>query len=238
MELNDMKLLYEGKSKSVYDSGDSDTLILRFRDSATAGNGAKKAELDGKGKLNAAISAIIYDYLSENGIETHLEKMIDEVTALVKRVEIVSVEVIVRNIAAGSFSKRYGVPEGTPLKNTVLEFCMKSDEYGDPMMNDSQITAIGLATQAELDEMRSAALRVDSLLSELFDKCGITLADYKLEFGRFHGRLILADEISPDSCRLWDKSTGKKLDKDRFRRDLGDVLGSYREVLGRLQNAR
>jgi phosphoribosylaminoimidazole-succinocarboxamide synthase len=211
---------------------------MEFRDSATAGNGAKKAELDGKGALNAEISYILYQYLEKNGIETHLIKRLDETRMLVKNVDIIKVEVIVRNIAAGGFSKKYGVPEGTPLKNTVIEFCLKSDEYGDPMMNESQITALGIASQEDLETLKTMALRINTLLSSLFDKCDIILVDFKLEFGLYDGRIILSDEISPDSCRLWDKATGKKLDKDRFRRDLGDVLGAYREVLRRLKNAQ
>jgi len=236
--LRERKLLYKGKSKSIYAGDDSNTYIMEYRDSATAGNGAKKAELEGKGALNAEISYILYKYLEDNGIETHFIKMLDGTRMLVKKVEIVNVEVIVRNIAAGGFSKKYGVPEGTPLKNTVLEFCLKSDEYGDPMMNESQITALGIASQEQLETMKDMALRINRLLSSLFDKCGITLVDFKLEFGIHDGRIILADEISPDSCRFWDKATGDKLDKDRFRRDLGDVLGAYREVLRRLKNAQ
>lgn len=235
--LPERKLLYKGKSKSMYAGNDDRTCILEFRDSATAGNGAKKAELEGKGALNAEISHILYKYLEENGIETHFIKMLDDTRMLVRKVDIVNVEVIVRNIAAGGFSKKYGVPEGTPLKNTVLEFCLKSDGYGDPMMNESQITAIGLASQEQLETMKDMALRINSLLYALFDRCGITLVDFKLEFGTYGGRIILADEISPDSCRFWDKATGDKLDKDRFRRDLGDVLGAYREVLRRLRDA-
>jgi phosphoribosylaminoimidazole-succinocarboxamide synthase len=211
---------------------------LEYRDSATAGNGGKKAELEGKGILNAEISYILYQYLEKNGIETHFVKMLDETRILAKKVDIIKVEVIIRNIAAGGFSKKYGVPEGTPLKNTVVEFCLKSDEYGDPMMNESQITALGIASQEDLEILKTMALRINTLLSLLFDKCDIILADFKLEFGMYDGRIILADEISPDSCRLWDKATGKKLDKDRFRRDLGDVLGAYREVLRRLKNAQ
>jgi phosphoribosylaminoimidazole-succinocarboxamide synthase len=232
------ELLYKGKSKSLYAGEDNNTCIMEFRDSATAGNGAKKAELDGKGALNAEISYILYQYLEKNGIETHLIKRLDETRMLVKNVDIIKVEVIVRNIAAGGFSKKYGVPEGTPLKNTVIEFCLKSDEYGDPMMNESQITALGIASQEDLETLKTMALRINTLLSSLFDKCDIILVDFKLEFGLYDGRIILSDEISPDSCRLWDKATGKKLDKDRFRRDLGDVLGAYREVLRRLKNAQ
>ena len=173
----------------------------------------------------------------KNGIKTHLLKVIDETTVLAKKAEIVMVEVIVRNIAAGSFSKKYGVPEGSPMKNTVVEFSYKSDELGDPMINDSQITAIGLATQEELDELRAMSKRINELMTELFAKGGVRLVDFKLEFGRTDEGLVLCDEISPDSCRLWDMETNKKLDKDRFRRDLGDVLGGYRDVLERLKSS-
>ena len=231
-----MKRLYEGKSKQVYDSGSPETFIIKFKNTATAFNGQKKEEFEGKGELNCAISNLIYEYLEKNGVKTHLVRVIDPVTVEVKRAEIVPVEVIVRNIAAGSFSKKYGVPEGTPLRNTTTEFSLKSDELGDPMINDSQITALGLATQEELDYMRNVALRVNELLCDLFAKCGIKLVDYKLEFGRSADGIILCDEITPDSCRLWDAETDSKLDKDRFRRDLGDMLGAYREVLRRLKD--
>ena len=207
----------------------------RYKDTATAGNGAKKEDLPGKGKLNAEISNYIYQYLMDNGVKTHLLKVIDDTTVLVKQAEIVMVEVIVRNVAAGSFSKKYGVPEGTALKNTVVEFSLKSDELGDPMINDCQITALGVATQAELDELRAMSLRIDELMTALFAKAGIKLIDFKLEFGRVDGELVLCDEISPDSCRLWDAATDEKLDKDRFRRDLGNVLDGYRAVLARIK---
>ena len=229
-------ILYEGKSKILCEGPDEGTLIVRYKDTATAFNGEKKEELDGKGKLNAAISNLLYGYLTANGIETHLIEVIDDTTALVKKAEIVMVEVIVRNVAAGSFSKKYGVPEGTALLNTTTEFSLKSDELGDPMINDSQITALGIATAEELADMTRQALRVNELLSGLFAKCGIRLVDYKLEFGRCEGKLLLCDEISPDSCRFWDMETNQKLDKDRFRRDLGNVLDGYRDVLARLQN--
>ena len=232
-----MEKLYEGKSKVVYSSEEPGTCIIQYKDTATAGNGVKKEDLPGKGKLNAAISNIIFDYLMKNGVKTHLLKVIDETTVLAKKAEIVMVEVIVRNIAAGSFSKKYGVPEGSPLKNTVVEFSYKSDELGDPMINDSQITAIGLATQEELDELRAMSKRINELMTELFAKGGVRLVDFKLEFGRTDEGLVLCDEISPDSCRLWDMETNKKLDKDRFRRDLGDVLGGYRDVLERLKSS-
>lgn len=230
-----MEKLYEGKSKIVYAGEAPGTCIIRYKDTATAGNGAKKEDLPGKGKLNAEISNYIYQYLMDNGVKTHLLKVIDDTTVLVKQAEIVMVEVIVRNVAAGSFSKKYGVPEGTALKNTVVEFSLKSDELGDPMINDCQITALGVATQAELDELRAMSLRIDELMTALFAKAGIKLIDFKLEFGRVDGELVLCDEISPDSCRLWDAATDKKLDKDRFRRDLGNVLDGYRAVLARIK---
>ncbi|MDR2694558.1 MAG: phosphoribosylaminoimidazolesuccinocarboxamide synthase [Chitinispirillales bacterium] len=231
-------ILYEGKSKLVCRGRGESTLLIKYKDTATAFNGEKKAELSGKGVLNAAISNLIYAYLEENGVKTHLVKVVDETSVIAKKAEIIMVEVIVRNVAAGGFSKKYGVPEGAELKNIVLEFCLKSDELGDPMINESQITAIGLATDDELGYMAGQALKINGLLRSLFEKTGIRLVDFKLEFGRCGGGIILCDEISPDSCRLWDMETDKKLDKDRFRRDLGDVLGGYRDVLARLQNVR
>ena len=174
--------------------------------------------------------------MGKNGIKTHLIKVFDETTVLVKKAEIIMVEVIVRNIAAGGFSKKYGVPEGAALKNTVVEFSYKSDSLNDPMINESQITAIGIATSSELAEMSTQALKINILLCELFEKSGMRLIDFKLEFGRCNGDIILCDEISPDSCRLWDIETNEKLDKDRFRRDLGNVLGGYSDVLKRLKS--
>ncbi len=230
------ELLYEGKSKKVY-AADGDSYIIKYKDTATAFNGVKKEELDGKGRLNAEISNLIFGYLEKNGVKTHLIKVIDDTTIQVKKAEIVLVEVIVRNVAAGSFSKRYGVPEGTALNNIVLEFSYKSDELGDPLINESQITAIGLATEAELRDMAAQALKINGLLCKLFEGAGIRLIDFKLEFGRCNGEIILCDEISPDSCRFWDAATNEKLDKDRFRRDLGNVLDGYRDVLGRIKNA-
>ncbi len=232
-----MDKLYEGKSKIVYEGTEPGTCIIKYKDTATAGNGVKKEDLPGKGILNAKISNLIFEYLAKNGVKTHLIKVLNETEVLVKKADIVMVEVIVRNVAAGSFSKKYGVPEGTKLLNTVTEFSLKSDELGDPMINDCQITALGVATQAELDELKAVSLKVDELMTELFLKCGIKLIDFKLEFGRVDGELLLCDEISPDSCRLWDAESDEKLDKDRFRRDLGNVLDGYRDVLARLENA-
>lgn len=234
--MNDV--LYEGKSKTIYAGRDDETYLIRYKDTATAFNGEKKAELSGKGKLNAAISNLIYSYLEETGIKTHLVEVASETSVIVKKAEIVMVEVIVRNVAAGSFSKKYGAEEGAALKNTVVEFSLKSDELGDPMINESQITALGLADADELSEMTKQALTINKLLCSLFEKTGIRLVDFKLEFGRCGGKIILCDEISPDSCRLWDINTNKKLDKDRFRRDLGDVLDGYEDVLRRLNDVR
>ena len=232
------KILYEGKSKLICQGPDEDSVVIRYKDTATAFNGVKKEELSGKGRLNAAISNLLYGYLAAHGIETHLISVIDDTSVLAKKAEIVMVEVIVRNAAAGSFAKKYGVPEGTALRNTTTEFSLKSDALDDPMINESQITALGLATAAELADMTQQALRVNELLCGLFAGIGIRLIDFKLEFGRCAEKLLLCDEISPDSCRFWDAKTGEKLDKDRFRRDLGNVLEGYEDVLGRLQHAQ
>lgn len=231
-------ILYEGKSKQVFRGRDEGTCLIRYKDTATAFNGEKKEELSGKGRLNAEISNLLYTYLAENGIKTHLVEILNETDVLVRKADIIMVEVIIRNVAAGSFSKKYGVPEGAELKNTVVEFSLKSDKLGDPMINESQITALGLATKEELEYMSEKALEINRLLYPLFEKAGIRLVDFKLEFGRSGGEILLCDEISPDSCRLWDLESGEKLDKDRFRRDLGNVLGGYAEVLRRLKDVR
>lgn len=229
-------MLYDGKSKTIFASDDKDSCIIRFKNTATAFNGEKKEELTDKGKLNAAISNKLFDYLSQNGIKTHIIKVIDDVTILVKKTEIIPIEVIVRNLAAGSFSKKYGVEEGSSLKNVIVEFSIKSDELGDPMTSASHITALSLATEQDIDIVTTYALKINELLKDLFKKAGIILVDFKLEFGKYKGDIILCDEISPDSCRLWDESTLEKLDKDRFRRDLGKVMESYAEVLRRIEN--
>ena len=231
-------VLYEGKSKVVCCGEDENSYLIFYKDTATAFNGEKKEELSGKGRLNAEISNILFNYLAEHGVKTHLIRVIDDTSILVHKSEIIMVEVIVRNVAAGSFSQKYGVPEGSILQNTIVEFSLKSDELGDPMINERQITAIGVATQNELDEMTRQAQHINSLLCELFSKVGIRLIDFKLEFGRSGGEIILCDEISPDSCRLWDIDTSEKLDKDRFRRNLGDVLDGYRDVQRRLKSVR
>ena len=229
-----MKLLYEGKAKEVYSADDPDKLIIKYKNSLTAGNGAKKADMEGKGALNCRISNIIFGYLESNGVPTHFVREIDETAIEVKKVEIVPLEVIVRNVAAGSFSKRYGVEEGSALKCPVLEYSYKCDELGDPLINDYHIMALGLATREELDEIAAITFRVNELLKAFFDKVGVRLIDFKIELGRYHGKIILADEISPDSCRLWEKGTDEKLDKDRFRRDMGGVLEAYEKILKKI----
>ena len=228
------KQLYEGKAKRVYETDDPNLLIVSYKDDATAFNGLKKGTIVGKGVVNNLVSNHLFRMLEKNGIETHLVEQINERDSVVRRVSIVPVEVIVRNIAAGSLSKRLGLPEGTKLKSTVLEYCYKNDDLGDPMINDYHIAAMGIATKEEMETIASMALRINELLTAYLKDLGIELIDFKLEFGRFEGRIVLADEISPDTCRFWDSKTGEKLDKDRFRRDLGDVEEAYQEILRRL----
>ncbi|MEW5692875.1 MAG: phosphoribosylaminoimidazolesuccinocarboxamide synthase [Candidatus Hydrogenedentota bacterium] len=233
-----MALLYEGKAKRMHTTTDPEQLIMEFKDSATAFNGKKKAELKNKGKINKKLTLYFFEMLEDHGIPTHLIRDLSENEILVKRVSIIPVELIVRNIVAGSLSKRSGLPEGTALDFPVIEYYYKSDELGDPMINSDHILVLNLATEEELQIMRSMALKINEILSLFFDKAGILLVDFKLEFGKTSlNEIVLADEISPDTCRFWDKETGKKLDKDRFRRDLGDVIESYMEVLGRVENA-
>ncbi|MEE0451194.1 phosphoribosylaminoimidazolesuccinocarboxamide synthase [Peptacetobacter sp.] len=234
--MNKGKMLYEGKAKRVYEiEGNDDCLLISYKDDATAFNGLKKGQIDGKGVINNRMANFIFKKLEEEkGIETHLVEEISDRETIVKKVEIVPLEIIVRNIAAGSFSKRFGVEEGTVLKNPTLEFCLKDDALGDPMINDSQIMAIGAATKEELDAIKDMTMKINDFLIEYFKQADIELVDFKIEMGRYHGRIILADEISPDTCRLWDINTHEKLDKDRFRRDLGGVKEAYDEVMSRL----
>jgi len=231
-----LEMLYEGKAKRVYKTDDENIYYIAYKDDATAFNGEKKGQIHLKGSVNNQMSAILFEMLEEKGIPTHFEKLISETDMLVKAVEILPLEVIVRNIAAGSLAKRLGLEEGTPMQSTVLEFCYKNDDLGDPMINDYHIEAMKLATKEQLDVVKDYAFQVNDLLVDFFKGKNITLVDFKLEFGVFDGKVILADEISPDTCRLWDSETNKKLDKDRFRRDLGEVEEVYQEVLGRLQN--
>lgn len=227
--------LYEGKAKKVYKTDDPERYIVDYKDDATAFNGLKKGTILGKGAINNRVSNHLMKMLENNGIPTHLVEELSERETLVRKVEIVPLEVIVRNIAAGSLSKRLGLPEGAKLKTTVLEYSYKNDELGDPMVNDYHIAAMGLATEEEVKTIADYALRVNQLLGDYLRDLNIELIDFKLEFGRTSdGKIILADEISPDTCRFWDSKTGEKLDKDRFRRDMGGVEDAYKEILKRL----
>ncbi|RKD29057.1 phosphoribosylaminoimidazolesuccinocarboxamide synthase [Thermohalobacter berrensis] len=228
-------MVYEGKAKKVYKTEDEKKYIVEYKDDATAFNGVKKGTIKGKGIINNKMSALLFKILEEKGIPTHFEELISDREMIVKAVKILPIEVIVRNIAAGSLAKRLGLEEGTELKTTVLEFCYKKDELGDPMINEYHIKAIELATEEQLEKVKDYALKINDILVKFFKSKGIKLIDFKLEFGLYDGEVILADEISPDTCRLWDAETNKKLDKDRFRRDLGDVEKSYIEVLERIK---
>ena len=232
-----MEKLYEGKSKIVYAGPDEWTCYIKYKDTATAGNGAKKEDLPEKGRINAQISNLIFDYLTKYGIKTHMLRFVDATMILAKKAEIIPLEVVVRNVAAGHFSTRYGVEEGSALKNVVVEYSYKNDELGDPLICDSQITALGIAEQSELNEIKELALKINELLVRFFDNAGIKLIDFKIELGRYNGEIILCDEISPDCARLWDKTTNEKMDKDRFRRDMGDVMYYYQEILTRIMKA-
>lgn len=229
-----LEMLYEGKAKKVYKTDNEDLYIVDYKDDATAFNGAKKGTISGKGVINNKMTNLVFKYLNENGINTHLVEELSERETLVKKVEIVPLEVIIRNIAAGSFSAKYGVPEGTELKNPIVEFSYKNDALNDPMINNSQIEAIGIATAEEIEEITESVKKVNELLQKFFLECNIILVDFKVEYGRCKEGIILADEISPDTCRLWDKDTREKLDKDRFRRDLGGVEDAYNEVWRRI----
>lgn len=227
-------MLYEGKAKKVYKTEDENLYIVDYKDDATAFNGEKKGSIAGKGVINNKMTNIVFQYLEKNGVKTHFVEELSDRQTLVKKVEIIPLEVIVRNVAAGSFSKKFGVEEGTALKNPILEFSYKNDDLGDPMINNMQITAIGVATEKELDVISEMALKINTLLQQFFIEKNIILVDFKIEFGRCGDKIILADEISPDTCRLWDKDTKEKLDKDRFRRDLGNVEQAYEEVWNRM----
>ena len=229
------EMLYEGKAKRVYATEDPELLIVSYKDDATAFNGLKKGTIAGKGVINNEMSNRLMQRLEKAGVPTHFVEELSERETLVKRVQIVPLEVIIRNIAAGSFSKRYGVEEGVVFSQPTIEFSYKNDELGDPLLNTSHALALGLATQEEIDTIRRLAFQTNDLLRAFWSSCGVTLVDFKREFGRLSdGTVILADEISPDTCRLWDAATGEKLDKDRFRRDLGGVEDAYAEVMRRL----
>ncbi|AYD40952.1 phosphoribosylaminoimidazolesuccinocarboxamide synthase [Clostridium fermenticellae] len=228
------ELLYEGKAKKVYATDDKDKVIIYYKDDATAFNGEKKGQISDKGILNNSITSMLFDLLKKNGIETHFEEKLSEREQLCKKVDIVPLEVIVRNVAAGSMAKRYGLKEGTELKTTVFEISYKNDELGDPLLNDYHAVAMGLASFDELKTIYDMTAKINEILKEFFLRQGIKLIDFKLEYGKFNGKIILADEISPDTCRLWDAKTNEKLDKDRFRRDLGNVKEAYVEILNRI----
>ena len=228
------EMMYEGKAKKVYSTDDKDLVVVHYKDSATAFNGEKKGEIEDKGVFNNSITTMIFEMLHKHGIETHFVQKLNDRDQLCKKVEIVPVEVIVRNIAAGSMAKRLGLAEGTELKTTVFEICYKNDELGDPLINDYHAVAIGLTTFDELMEIYAQTEKINVVLKEFFAKQNIKLIDFKLEFGRYNGKVILADEISPDTCRFWDATTNEKLDKDRFRRDLGNVREAYTEILKRI----
>jgi phosphoribosylaminoimidazole-succinocarboxamide synthase len=233
-----MQPIYEGKAKRLWTTEDPHTLRMEFKNDATAFNGEKKASFEDKGRLNNSISTLIYQYLEKVGVPTHFVRKIDDTNVEVRKVEILMVEVIIRNVSAGSFSKRTGMPEGKQFSQPIIEFSYKSDELGDPLINDDYIREMGLASVEDMAHLRKSALKVNEVLIALFADVGLRLVDFKLEFGRLASdptKIVLADEISPDGCRLWDLKTGEKMDKDRFRRDLGNVMDAYREVLARLQ---
>ncbi|MFD2683043.1 phosphoribosylaminoimidazolesuccinocarboxamide synthase [Bacillus seohaeanensis] len=232
-------ILYEGKAKRIYTTVEEEVVWVEYKNSATAFNGEKKTDIEGKGALNNKITSLLFSKLQEQGIESHFMEKISDHEQLVKRVAIIPLEVVVRNVAAGSLSKRIGLEEGTPLKQTIVEFYYKNDELGDPLLTDEHIDLLQLATQDERQELKQKALQVNDFLKTLFDDIGVRLIDFKLEFGKdAEGHILLADEISPDTCRLWDKETNQKLDKDVFRRDLGSLTDVYQIILERLGGSK
>ena len=232
-----LEMLYEGKAKQIYATENPEEVIVYFKDDATAFNAQKRGQVQLKGEMNNAITTLIFEYLKSKGIETHFVKQLNEREQLVKKVSIIPIEVVVRNYAAGSMAQRLGVEEGVKSPVTIFDICYKKDELGDPLINDHHAVFLGAATYEELNEMYALAGKINKALQELFDKINIILVDFKIELGKTSdGKIILADEISPDTCRLWDKDTLKKLDKDSFRRDLGDVTEAYVEIYQRLKS--
>ena len=232
-----MEPIYEGKAKRLYTTDDPNVLRMEYKDSATAFNGEKKEDFENKGRFNKAITLIIYRMLEEKGVKTHLVQDVDDINLLVNKVSIMPLGVIVRNVAAGSFSKRMGVTEGTAFKKPIVEFSYKDDALGDPFINDDYAREMGAATEEEMAYIKQQVLTINEVLKEFFLKAKLRLIDFKVEFGRLStdpSQIVLADEISPDTCRLWDVETGKKMDKDRFRRGLGGFMEAYAEVLERL----
>jgi len=232
------EVIYEGKAKRLYSTDDPNLVIAEFKDDLTAFNGAKKDTEAGKGALNNKISTALFQMLAENGIESHFVKMLDDTNMLCKKVDIIMIEVIVRNVATGSLSKNLGIPDGKVLPFTLVEFDYKNDDLGDPKLNDQHCLILELVkNEAELDQLRAMARQVNDILRPYFHKKGLNLVDFKLEFGRdANGKIILADEISPDNCRFWDLETGEKMDKDRFRQGMGGLKVAYEEVLNRILN--
>lgn len=234
--MDKLEMLYEGKAKQIYKTNKEDEIIVYYKDDATAFNGEKKAQIDNKGLLNNDITTMIFEMLNEKGIKTHFIEKLNEREQLCKKVEIIPLEVIVRNVAAGSMAKRLGLEEGYKLRTTVFEFSYKDDELGDPLINSYHAVAIGAATFDEIKVILDMTAKINDLLKEFFAKLNINLIDFKLEFGKLpNGEIVLADEISPDTCRFWDATTGEKLDKDRFRRNMGNVEGAYIEILNRIK---
>ncbi len=230
------EMLYEGKAKQVFLTEKEDEYLIHYKDDATAFNGEKKEVIMGKGELNLAISTIIFEMLEKNGITTHYIKTLNNRDMLVKKVTILPLEVIIRNISAGSICKRLDLQEGLNFKEPIFEICYKNDDLGDPLINDDHAVALGLIERDELAAVKKTTLQINSLLIEFFKQVGLKLIDFKIEFGKTEdGTIILADEISPDTCRLWDEKTNEKMDKDRFRRDLGNLIEGYKEVLDRIR---
>ncbi|TDM00269.1 MAG: phosphoribosylaminoimidazolesuccinocarboxamide synthase [Flavobacteriaceae bacterium] len=232
------EFLYEGKAKQIYATSDPSKIIVHYKDDATAYNGQKKDQIQAKGELNNQISTLIFQYLNKNGVKTHYIETLNDRDQLCHKVDIIPLEVIGRNLIAGSMAQRLGIEEGTKPSNQIYDICYKRDDLGDPLINDHHAVALGAVTYKELEEVYSQTEKINQLLSDLFLKDDIILVDFKIEFGKTaNGEIILADEISPDTCRLWDKHTLKKLDKDRFRRDLGEVKEAYVEILERLKKS-
>ncbi|MDE7231437.1 MAG: phosphoribosylaminoimidazolesuccinocarboxamide synthase [Oscillospiraceae bacterium] len=226
--------LYEGKAKKVFATSDPDLVIVDYKDDATAFNGEKKGTIVGKGVINNKMTNYMFDLLEKEGVPTHLVEELSDRETLVKKVSIVPLEVIVRNVAAGSFSKKLGIEEGRKLSCPTLEFSYKNDDLGDPFINDYYALALDLATKEEIDTIAKYAFKVNEFMLKFFKEINVDLIDFKIEFGRFHGKILLADEISPDTCRFWDSTTHEKLDKDRFRRDMGGVEDAYNEMMRRI----
>lgn len=229
-----MKLLYEGKAKQIFATDLADEVLVHYKDDATAFNGIKKGQIHDKGILNNKITSFFFELLAKNGIPTHFIKRVNDRDQLVKHLQIIPLEVVTRNIMAGSLSKRLGKEEGTLCKEPIVEFYYKDDDLGDPLINNYHIKALGVASEEQVAQLEEYALKINKILCEYLDSKGILLVDFKLEFGLYNGEIILGDEISPDTCRFWDKETKEKLDKDRFRRDLGNVEEAYQEMLFRL----